>query len=113
MQSVLCIAAKLADDHRLLVRRAPGGYFEIRGNSFVPSDIFVDAENIQIGNYRIVKDLLVCFGRCSLIGGCSDQAGGIQSARGRNKFMQEHVTLGGLWCLIAYGPENDGRVVAI
>src|SRR3989442_7324186 len=55
VQTVLCFAAKLADDHGLVVGRAPVGDVQIRRDAFVPTHIFVDSKNIQVGDNWFVQ----------------------------------------------------------
>ena len=93
VQTVLGFAAKLADDHRLVVGRAPNGYVQVRRDSFVPTDVLVDSKNIQVGDDGIVKDPLVRLSRVGLICSRRDQARRIQRARHDDELMKEGVSL--------------------
>ena len=93
VQTLLCIAAKFAHDHRLVVGRAPGGDVQIGGYSFIPPDIFIHSKNIQVGDYRIIKDLLVRLSRAGLIRSRRDQTRRVQRSRHDDELMKESVTL--------------------
>src|SRR5207237_8974058 len=93
VQTVLGVAAKFADDHWLIVWRAPGRDVEIRRDAFVPADVFVDSKDIQIGYDGIVKDSLVRFSRVGLICGRRDQAGRVKRPRHDDELMKKGIAL--------------------
>ena len=63
MQTGFGVAAELADDHWLLVSDFPGSDGSVFGLLFVPSYIFVGAEDIEGFAERIVNDFGVGFRR--------------------------------------------------
>src|SRR2546428_10888746 len=56
VQTLLCIAAKFAHDHRLVVGRAPGGDVQIGGYSFIPPDIFILSQKNQNWEYWVLQE---------------------------------------------------------
>src|SRR5437764_6888909 len=93
MKSLLGIAAEFAHDHRLVVGRGPSGDVQIGGYSFIPSDIFIHSKDIQVGDYRIIKNFLVLLTRAGLIRGRGDQTRRVQRSRHDDELMKEGTTL--------------------
>src|SRR5215471_3557060 len=113
METQFRVAAEFADDHWLLIGSGPGGRVEVRRNAFVPADVFIDAIDIEIGDDRIIKNLLVWRRSADLICGRRDQAARIEITRSGDKLMKKSVSLRRLGRLVADGPENDGGAVSI
>jgi hypothetical protein len=61
VEAVFCVSAELADDQRLFVRSLPNGLVGVLRCLLIPSDVFIEPNDIERFPERIIDDLRHAF----------------------------------------------------
>ena len=105
VQAGLCVAAKFADDERLLVCNVPHSRIRVLRQLLVPADVFVHADHVEGLTQRIVNILIVPLGTDQQRRG--DEPGGVECMYVGGECLEEGCPFRSEWCLVRDRPKHD------